>query len=111
MERKELVNEIFSFCLVHGLLFDGQTEAITVKNELYYQLQEIDFVEGLIHLLIIKTKNYKSMDISKLKRILLELEKVRLELEYNGTGEEYKRPFTVDSNNTENEEELTAIRR
>ena len=109
MERQELVNEIVDFCIEHEFLFYKQAEAIAIKTEMDHRLQDIEFVEDFIHLLIIKTKNRKNMNITKLKRILLGLEKVRLELEYDGDGEEYKISYWHD-NDIQNEE-VTTIKR
>ena len=79
MERNELANEIIDFSLVYRL-FDNPEN---MKSENIVQhLEESWFVEHLIHVLNVKAKYIKSMDNNRLKRLLIELERVRLDLEY-----------------------------
>jgi len=40
------------------------------------------FVEGLINMMIVRSKMSKDIDVDKLMELLLELDKLRLELEY-----------------------------
>ena len=78
MERDSLINEIISFCFDYELPID--------KNELKAQiadkLKEAHFIESLINAIVIKAKNSQTINKDKVKRMLLELEKIRLELEY-----------------------------
>jgi len=45
-------------------------------------LKDVSFIESLINTIIVKTKKSKDIDVEKLKELLLELEKIRLDLEY-----------------------------
>jgi len=81
MKRKVLSNEIVNFCLEYGV-FNITTNISDIKTRIEHQLEDYDFVESLINMIITKTKEQENIDIERLKRLLLELEKVRLELEY-----------------------------
>lgn len=86
MKRKVLSNEITNFCLEYGV-FNITTKISDIKTRIEHQLDDYDFVESLINMIITKTKEKEKVDTERLKKLLLELEKVRLELEYR----EYKR--------------------
>jgi len=81
MERKILITEIANFCLKYKL-FNKLISLSEVKNRIESQLEDIEFVESLINTIIIKTKRGKNIETKKLKGLLLELERLRLELEY-----------------------------
>jgi len=81
MERNILVNEIAAFCFSYGV-FDKSIRAREIKKNIKSQLDDVEFIESLINTLIVKTRNRKNIDIEKLKELLLELEKIRLDLEY-----------------------------
>ena len=81
MERKELINEIAYFCYEYRL-FSKVIEESEIKERIEKQLNESDFLESLINTIIVKTKNHKNMNVEKLTALLLELEKLRLEIEY-----------------------------
>lgn len=85
MERKVLVNEIIHFCLKYGILKYPVT-ARKFKN-IERELANAEFVEGLINTIILKARIHKNTDINKLKELLLELERLRLELEYKDSDE------------------------
>ncbi len=81
MERKALVNEITCFYFDYKLI-NKSIKINEIKDRIDQQLEDIDYVESLIKEIIIKTSNRKDIDIVKLKELRLELEKIRLELEY-----------------------------
>jgi hypothetical protein len=81
MKRTVLVNEIVGFCFEYGI-FNKSEEIKNIKLSIFHQLEDVVFVEQFINLLIIKTKNRHDIDFEKLKMLLLELERIRLELEY-----------------------------
>ena len=81
MERKELAAEISDFCNSYRI-FDDSGKTSVSAEKIDEQLKEIWFVEHLIHMFIIKARYRKNMNIPKLKELLLELEKIRLDLEY-----------------------------
>ena len=80
MEKLELAEKIIYFCIEYRLL-DKAKDMILEKGRVEQELGNICFVENLIHLLIVKTK-YIEVDNRKLKNLLVELEKIRLDLEY-----------------------------
>jgi len=80
MEKRELAEEIINFCVKYRLLGNSK-RLFLAKNRVEEELENIYFVENFIHMLIYKTK-YKNVDIDRLKNLLIELEKVRLDLEY-----------------------------
>jgi len=47
-------------------------------------LREVDYVESLITTIIFWTRGIRHIDIDRLKEILIELEKIRIDLEYRG---------------------------
>ena len=81
MRKEDLINEIAYFCYEYRL-FSKTIEVDEIKNKIERQLNESDFLESLINTIIVKTKNHKNMSVEKLKDLLLELEKLRLEIEY-----------------------------
>ena len=81
MKRKELINAITDFCLEYKL-FDRSVKVDVLINKISEQLKDIEFVESLINTIIIKTRKRRNIDTNKIKNLLLELEKIRLELEY-----------------------------
>jgi len=82
MERKELINEIINFYIKYGIIEKtGIEEAKLITDK---ELSNAVFVETLINAIILKTRHCKNTDIEKIKALLLELERIRLELEYNG---------------------------
>ena len=81
MKRNILVEELACFCFVYGI-FDQSIEEHVIKSKIESGLEKVEFIESLINTLILQTNNCKHIDIEKLKELLLELERIRLELEY-----------------------------
>lgn len=81
MERKVLVSEIVSFINQYHLIRNTENLSMA-KGRIEEELNKSEFVEGLIHVLNVRTKRRKGIDTEKLITILIELEKIRLELEY-----------------------------
>ena len=81
MARKDLINEIADFCFAYGL-FKKSVDVNNIKAGMEKQFDDVEFIEALIHMLTTKTRIHKNIDIEKLKALLIELEKIRLELEY-----------------------------
>jgi len=82
MERRELVENITEFYFDTGL-FDGSTQnedetKLIIEN----CLGKVEIIETIINTIILRAKTHKNFDIEQLKKMLLELEKIRLELEY-----------------------------
>ena len=78
MRREVLISEIIKFCLDYGVLINENEIKTNIENG----LSEADFIESLINMIIIKSKKSFGLDIRRVKELLIELEKIRLELEY-----------------------------
>jgi len=81
MKKDIFINELINFCFRY-ILFDKLIEMDTIKCNLEKQLEDIDFVETLIREIMVKTKSHRGIDIEKAKMLLLELERIRINLEY-----------------------------
>ena len=81
MQRKVLVENIIDFCLEYGV-FNISGRISDIRTNIEHQLVDYEFVEGLINMIIVKTKDQKDIDTGRLIELLIELEKIRLELEY-----------------------------
>lgn len=81
MEREELVNKIISFCFTYGVL-DETVKMNEIQERIDKSLNQCEFIEDLYNMILLETKSHKKMDIGKIQELLLELEKIRLELEY-----------------------------
>ena len=86
MERNDLAERLINFS-VKNKLFEHSGRMTLEKSRIVEQLEKSEFVEGLIHTLILKTKHKKSVDKHELKKLLLELERIRLDLEYDECAE------------------------
>jgi len=82
LERKILIERIVGFYFETGLL----DESVLKKDEIIIVvgdcLKSVDYIETIINTIILRAKTHKNLDVEKLKEMLLELEKIRLELEY-----------------------------
>ena len=81
MERENLINEIIDFCLDYRLFSEGVIVG-DMKIIIEKELEDFEFVESLINTIIVKSKTRKKTDSKRLRSLLLELEKIRLEMEY-----------------------------
>ena len=82
VERRLLVNDIANFCIEHGI-FRGRVEDNEIEIGIECGLERVDFIESLINTIINRVShNQNNVDIEKVKVILLELERIRLDLEY-----------------------------
>ena len=82
MGKKELAENLIDFCAQYNL-FDTPKEIFLAKDKVVENLGDICFVESVIHTLILKAKYIENVDFDRLKMLLIELEKVRLDLEYD----------------------------
>ena len=80
MSKYDLANELIAFCMTYKVF--GNSEIGASAGKIAEQLEESWFVEHFIYTLITKTKDKVDVDFKKLKELLLELEKIRLDLEY-----------------------------
>ena len=85
MERKKLANEVTNFCFEYEV-FNTVCGEAEIKQRIEEQFDDVIFVEGLINMIIVKTKNNEYVDVDHLIIILSELERLRLELEYKDRG-------------------------
>jgi len=81
MERIDLINELSGFFLDYETLNQSMNEA-EIRDMIESGLHEPWFIESIINMMILRTKTGRGFDINKIKEILIELEKIRLELEY-----------------------------
>jgi len=84
MEQKKLArlaNELTDFCIEYKI-FNISCGAKEIKQRIEEQFTDVVFVEGLINLIIVKSKDHQDIDTGKLIELLSELERLRLELEY-----------------------------
>lgn len=86
MSNYNLVKEIIKMCKYFNII-DYETNDYYVEKKIIDGLDDIIFVENLLNVFYkkIKYKKYKkSLNLCRLKRLLIELEKVRLNLEFEG---------------------------
>ena len=81
MERNKLAEEIIDFCITYRL-FANTKRMVLEKTNIEQGLDNIIFVENLIHTLILRTNRIKNINNARLKKLFLELEEIRLDLEY-----------------------------
>ena len=81
MEREKLVDEIVDFCFAYGLCKDVKKKDELRKN-IAYNLNDPAFVENLINTVIVKSKKYNTMEKENIVDLIIELEKIRLNLEF-----------------------------
>ena len=82
MKQNVLIGKIISFCLAYNILDDESTPISELTVIIGKMLEEAYFVESLINTIIIKVRTCNNIDVDRLKNLLIELEKARLELEY-----------------------------
>ena len=83
MERNVLIGRIINFCFTYNILDDESIEMGELTDVIRKMLGEAYFLESLINTIIIASKKNKGVDIEEVKTLLIELEKIRLELEYS----------------------------
>ena len=81
MEKNILVEELAGFFFVYGF-FGRELEESAIKKIIETSLERIELVESLINKLNKEAKKCKHIDIEKLKAFLLELERIRIELDF-----------------------------
>ena len=81
MRRKKLVNEITQFCLEYQV-FEKTVNVDEVKAKIEIMLDDIAFIEILFNTIIRRAKKHDYFDVERLKKMLVEIEKIRLNLEY-----------------------------
>jgi len=82
MDRSILVGKIAGFLFVYNALDVASITEKELEFLIKDKLETASFVEILINTIIIRAKKHKGIDIELVKELLLELEKIRLDLEY-----------------------------
>jgi len=82
MEKKILVEKVVGFYFATGLLDESVLKKDEIKVIVADCLEKAEYIELIINTIIHRAKTHKNLDVEKLKEILIELERVRLELEY-----------------------------
>ena len=85
MERKELVQELTDFCIEYRIL-NVRCRTKEIEQGIQKKLDDIAFVEELIHEINVTAKRYRGIDADKLIELLSELDRIRNELEYRPAG-------------------------
>jgi len=80
MERTVLIDEIINFGLNYGLL-KNPFVIKRIRKNIEKELTEVEFVENLYNTIFSKAKERKVLRQKRIKDLLMELEKLRLELE------------------------------
>ena len=86
MEQYKLVKEIIKTCQYFKVL-DYELNDIYVEKKIIDGLDDIIFVENLLNIFYkrMKFKRFqRTLNQNRLKRLLIELEKIRLNLEFKG---------------------------
>lgn len=86
MEQYKLVKEIIKTCQYFKIMNYDINDSF-VEKKIIDGLEDIIFVENLLNILYKKMKQkrfQKTLNQNRLKRLLIELEKIRLNLEFKG---------------------------
>ena len=89
MEQYKLVKEIIKNCQYFKIV-ERDIDNYFVEKKIIDGLDDIIFVENLLNIFYkkMKLKRYRnSLDQNRLKKLLIELEKIRLNLEFKGVYE------------------------
>ena len=78
MDRNILIREIVSFCLEYGILLDEKE----IGRKIEQGLERAELVESIINMIFKRAKSGNMKDIERVKELLIELEKIRLDLEF-----------------------------
>ena len=86
MEQYKLVKEIIKTCQYFKIMNSDFNDSF-VEKKIIDGLEDIIFVENLLNIFYKKMKQkrfQKTLNQDRLKRLLIELEKIRLNLEFKG---------------------------
>lgn len=89
MDQYKLVKEIIKNCQYFKIV-ERDIDNYFVEKKIIDGLDDIIFVENLLNIFYkkMKLKRYRnSLDQNRLKKLLIELEKIRLNLEFKGVYE------------------------
>lgn len=86
MDQYKLVREIIKTCQYFKVM-EKDINCFFVEKKIIDGLEDIIFVENLLNVFYKKVKQNrkrKNLDRNRIKRLLFELEKIRLNLEFKG---------------------------
>jgi len=83
LKKNVLIGKIINFCFTYNVLDDESIGVSELTDIIEKMLGEAYFLESLINTIIIVSKKHRSIDTTEVKTLLIELEKIRLELEYS----------------------------
>lgn len=86
MDQYKLVKEIIKTCK-YFRIFDYETNNLYLQKKIIDGLDDIIFVENLLNVIYTKMRLkrfQRTLNQKRLKKLLIELEKVRLNLEFKG---------------------------
>lgn len=89
MDQYKIVKEIIKTCQYFEIV-ERDIDNYFVEKKIIDGLDDIIFVENLLNIFYkkMKLKRYRnSLDQNRLKKLLIELEKIRLNLEFKGVCE------------------------
>ena len=72
-----LISAIVRFCFDYNEVIDDE-----IRAKVESKLASPDFIENVISTIHIKARNGRNIDFKQVKAMILELEKIRLDIEY-----------------------------
>ena len=81
MKREILIEKIVDFYVEYSLC-NKSTNLDELRTKIGNQLRDCDYLDDLINTIYVKTRYLKYLNNDDIVTMLLELEKIRLELEY-----------------------------
>ena len=81
MKKKKLVKEIIDFCFTYGLI-DETVKTYEMEIRIENALKQCAFIETLYNIILLETKKNRNANIKRTRELLLQLEELRLQLEF-----------------------------
>ena len=81
IERDVFIEELAGFLFIYGI-FGREVEESTIRKIIENSLEQIELVETLINKINKEAKKRRYINVEKLKELLLELERIRIELDF-----------------------------
>ena len=82
MRNEKIIEEIVELCFYFGI-FEKSDDKKQIKKDIegLELLKDVAFIERLYNIIFIKAKEHNALQNDRVKNLLIELEKIRLELE------------------------------
>jgi len=77
MDRNTLISVIVRLCFDYEEVIDDE-----IRAKVESKLESPDFIENIIRTVHVKARSSKNINIKQVKLLLLELERIRLDIEY-----------------------------